>query len=230
MVNLIEIEKKYSNKIKPEGFLEIYDKYFKDYQDKKIKILEIGVDKGASLRIWREYFSKAIICGLDIDKKDFEIENVDIIVGDQSNLDILSKIVSKYGSFDIIIDDGSHRNEHVIKSLEYLFDYLNYEGFYIVEDLQTSYFPRYGGSRYNLLKGNTSMNYIKSMADSINYEHNDKPFYKKKKYDGIIKYVHFYQNLAVIKKGKSTKLYYKDSIKENSLIEILKKFVSYFYK
>ncbi len=230
MVNLIEIEKKYPSKIKPEGFLEIYDKYFKDYQDKKIKNLEIGVDKGASLRIWREYFSKAIICGLDIDKKDFEIENVDIIVGDQSNLDILSKIVSKYGSFDIIIDDGSHRNEHVIKSLEYLFDYLNYEGFYIVEDLQTSYFPRYGGSRYNLLKGNTSMNYIKSMADSINYEHNDKPFYKKKKYDGIIKYVHFYQNLAVIKKGKSTKLYYKDSIKENSLIEILKKFVSYFYK
>ena len=230
MTNLIEIEKKYPSKIKPEGFLEIYDKYFKDYQDKEIKILEIGVDKGASLRIWREYFSKAIICGLDIDKKDFEIENVDIIVGDQSNLDILSKIVSKYGSFDIIIDDGSHRNEHVIKSLEYLFDYLNYEGFYIVEDLQTSYFPRYGGSRYNLLKGNTSMNYIKSMADSINYEHNDKPFYKKKKYDGIIKYVHFYQNLAVIKKGKSTKLYYKDSIKENSLIEILKKFVSYFYK
>ena len=230
MTNLIEIEKKYPSKIKPEGFLEIYDKYFKDYQDKKIKILEIGVDKGASLRIWREYFSKAIICGLDIDKKDFEIENVDIIVGDQSNLDILSKIATKYGSFDIIIDDGSHRNKHVIKSLEYLFDYLNYDGFYIVEDLQTSYFPRYGGSRYNLLKGNTSMNYIKSMTDSINYEQYDKPFYKKKKYDGIIKYVHFYQNLAVIKKGKSTKLYYKNSIKENCLTETLKKFVSYFHR
>jgi hypothetical protein len=230
MVNLIEIEKKYPNKIKPEGFLEIYDKYFKVYQDKEIKILEIGVDKGESLRVWREYFSKAIICGLDIDKKDFEIENVDIIVGDQSNLDILTKIVSKYGSFDIIIDDGSHRNEHVIKSLDYLFDYLNYNGFYIVEDLQTSYFPRYGGSRYNLLKGATSMNYIKSMTDSINYEQNNKPFYKRKKYDGIIKYIHFYQNLVVIKKGKSTKLYYKDSIKENSLIETFKKFVSYFYK
>ena len=52
----------------------------------------------------------------------------------------------------------------------------------------------------------------------------------KKKYDGIIKYVHFYQNLAVIKKGKSTKLYYKDSIKENSLTETLKKFVSYFHR
>jgi len=227
MISLVEIEKKYPNKIKPDGFLEIYEKYFKDHKDKEIKILEIGVDKGASLRMWREYFSKAIICGLDIDKKDFVIDKVDIVVGDQSNLEVLGKIVNKYGSFDIIIDDGSHRNKHVIKSLEYLFDYLNYDGFYIVEDLQTSYFPRYGGSRYNLLKGSTSMNYIKSMADSINYEQNNKPFFKKKKYDGIIKYVHFYQNLAIIKKGKSAKLYYKDLKKENYLVETFKKFISY---
>jgi|TARA_Y100000310_G_scaffold190585_1_gene190565 hypothetical protein len=52
----------------------------------------------------------------------------------------------------------------------------------------------------------------------------------EKKYDGIIKYVHFYQNLVVVKKGKSRKLYYKDSIKEYSLIETFKKFVSHFYK
>ena len=83
MTSLVEIEKKYSSKIKPEGFLEIYERYLKDYQDKEIKILEIGVDKGASLKMWREYFSKATICGLDIDKKDFRIDKVDIIVGDQ---------------------------------------------------------------------------------------------------------------------------------------------------
>ena len=53
MMSLSEIEKKYSNKIKPDGFLEIYEEYFKAYQDKEIKILEIGVDKGASLRMWR---------------------------------------------------------------------------------------------------------------------------------------------------------------------------------
>ena len=38
-------------------------------RDSKINILEIGIENGDSLRIWREYFSKANICGVDIDKK-----------------------------------------------------------------------------------------------------------------------------------------------------------------
>ena len=82
--------------------------------------------------------------------------------------------------------------------MDYLYNHLNENGLYIIEDLQTSYFPRYGGSRYRLKKNNTSMNFIKSLTDSINYEQNDKPFYKRKKFDGEIKYVHFYQNIAII--------------------------------
>ena len=73
MNSLVEIAKKYSTTKHSTGFLEIYENYFNDYKDNEIKILEIGVDKGSSLRLWREYFSKAIICGLDIDKKDFII-------------------------------------------------------------------------------------------------------------------------------------------------------------
>ena len=74
------------------------------------------------------------------------------------------------------------------------------------------------------------MNYLKSIADSINYEKNNKPFFKKKKYDGIVKYIHFYQNLAIIKKGQSIKHYYKDAKRENYLIEIIKKLISYIYR
>ena len=230
MNNLVEIGKKYPTTKHKTGFLEIYENYFKYYKDKEIKILEIGVDQGESLRLWREYFSKAVICGLDIDKKDFQIDKVDIIVGDQSDKELLKKIINKYGSFDIIIDDGSHKSIHIIKSLEYLFDYLNQDGLYIIEDLQTSYFPRYGGSRYNLQKKNTSMNYLKTFADSINYEQNDKPFFRKKKYDGLIKYIHFYQNLAIIKKGESAKIYYKKNNEKKNWIETVKKFISYIYK
>ena len=107
---------------------------------------------------------------------------------------------------------------------------MNNNGLYIVEDLQTSYLPRYGGSRYNLLKKNTSMNYLKSIADSINYEQNNKPFFKKKKFDGCVKYVHFYQNLAIIKKGESLKYYYKEAQEKKHWIEVIKKFISYIYR
>ena len=230
MINLVEIEKKYSQKVKPDGFLEIYEKYFKDYREKEIKLLEIGVDRGDSLRLWREYFTKATICGIDIKQKDFNIDGVDILCGDQTDYNFLKSIVEKYKNFDIIIDDGSHVSKHIIKSIEFLFNYLKNNGLYVIEDLQTSYMPRFGGSRYNLTKSKTSMNYLKSLADSINYEHKNKPFFKRKKFDGAIKYVHFYQNIAIIKKGDSTKYFYKDEKEIRGWLNNLKKLISLFYK
>ena len=102
-------------------------------------------------------------------------------------------------------------------------------GLYIVEDLQTSYFRRFGGSRFNLKKKTTSMNYLKSMADSINYEHNNKPFFKSKKFDGMVKYIHFYQNVAILKKGKSVNYFYKDTKNTSNIIDKLKKLLFIFY-
>ena len=229
-MSLIEIGKKYPTSKNNSGFIELYQKYFDQLKDKKINILEIGVYKGDSLRLWREYFTRAKICGIDIKNNNIDINGVEIFLGDQSNKEFLKNIINKYQSFDIIIDDCSHISKHIIRSMDYLYNHLKENGLYIIEDLQTSYFPRYGGSRYRLKKNNTSMNFIKSLTDSINYEQNDKPFYKRKKFDGEIKYVHFYQNIAIIKKGESVKYFYKDKDKENNFLDKIKKIISYFYK
>ena len=224
MENLAQIGKKYPTSKNRTGFIPIYESYFDCLREKGINILEIGVDKGDSLRLWRDYFTKAKICGLDIVKKDFSINNVEIFCGDQSDHNFLSKIVEKYGKFDIIIDDGSHVSKHIISSFNYLFDYLSENGLYIIEDLQTSYIPRFGGSRLNLNKKKTSMNFIKTLFDSINYEHNDKPFFKKSIYDGKIKSVHFYQNISIIRKGESVKYFYNENQKVKLLDKVKKLF------
>ena len=62
----------------------------------------------------------------------------------------LTSVVDEIGPLDIIIDDGSHLNEHVIRTFEILFPLLNEGGIYAVEDLQTSYWPDHGGSSFNL--------------------------------------------------------------------------------
>lgn len=229
MNDLIEIGKKYPSSKNVTGFLEIYENYFKELKEKKINILEIGVENGDSLRIWRDYFRKANICGLDIVKKNFTINNVEILCGDQSDHKFLDVVIEKYKKFDIIIDDGCHVSNYIINTFGYLFDYLSDGGLYVIEDLQTSYIPRYGGSRINLNKKNTSMNFIKSLSDSINYEHNDKPFFKKKKFDGLIKSVHTHQNISFIEKGNSLQ-YFHPEIKKENFINKLKKIASYFYK
>ena len=227
-MSLINIGKKYPSSKNISGFIQLYEKYFSNFKDKEINILEIGVDNGDSLRIWREYFTKANICGIDIDKKNFKISNTEIAMGDQSDHTFLQSIIDKYKHFDIIIDDGSHQSKHIIKSFNYLFPILNNNGLYIIEDLQTSYIPRYGGSRINLKKNFTSMNFIKSLTDSINYEQNDRPFFKSNKFDGKIKSIYFYQNIVFILKGDSVNYFYNQNI-QKSFFDKIKKLFSYLF-
>ncbi len=229
MTNLIELGLKYPTSKGKHGFLEIYERYFEKLKYKKLNILEIGVENGDSLRIWSNYFVNSKICGIDIIKRDFIIKNCEIFCGSQSDQIILSQIVDKYKYFDLIIDDGSHLSKDIIFSFNYLFEYLKEGGLYVIEDLQTSYQPRYGGSRFNLNKNNTSMNFVKSLADSINYETNDKPFFKKKKFDGNIKSVFFHQNISFIEKGNSNHYFY-GTTKKITFSDKLKKLISFFYK
>ena len=228
-MNLIEIGKKYPTSKNISGFIELYYKYFTPLKDKKINILEIGIENGDSLRLWSDFFTNARICGIDIRPKSFTIKNTEILTGDQSDLTFLKSIIKKYKEFDIIIDDGSHQAKHIISSFKYFFPFLKNDGIYVIEDLQTSYIPRYGGSRFNLNKKNSSMNFVKSLTDSINYEHNDKPFYKKKYYDGSIKSIYFHQNIVFINKGSSTNYFY-NSIKKQTFSDRFKKIISFFYK
>lgn len=228
-MSLLEIAKKYPTSKNHHGFIEIYHKYFSNFKDQKINILEIGVERGDSLRMWREYFTNATICAIDLHDRNIIVENAEILIGDQSDHSFLKTIINKYKKFDIIIDDGSHQSKHIISSFSFLFNHLSENGIYVVEDLQTSYQPRYGGSRFNLNKKKSSMSFLKSLADSINYEHCDKPFFKKNSYDGKIKSLHFYQNIVFITKGESINYFY-NNLKKNTFSDKFKKIISFLYR
>lgn len=131
-----------------------YFKMFAHLKDAPIKVLEIGVggyaddDRGGqSLEVWRDFFPKAEVTGIDIQKKTMDLgPRVKILQGSQVDPDFLKELVAKRGPFDIIIDDGSHRNEHIVASYQMLFPTLNAGGIYVAEDVQTSFHPRFGGS------------------------------------------------------------------------------------
>ena len=116
-----------------------YNTLLNDFRDKPIKYLEIGVFNGGSVKAFRETFKKSsCILGLDIDNRckiyeDVE-NNIFIEIGNATDSIFIEQITKKYGSFDIILDDGSHTNKDVIKSFELLFPLLNDNGLYIVED------------------------------------------------------------------------------------------------
>ena len=94
------------------SYLDIYEKYFQEYRNKNISILEIGVRSGDSIRIWKSYFKFGEIYGIDIDpgSKAFEEKRIKIEIGSQDNISFLQTCFGEKTKFDIIIDDGSHVN------------------------------------------------------------------------------------------------------------------------
>ena len=243
MSNLIEIASKYKSTKKMMGFIDIYNYYFNTIKDKNLNIFEIGVETGESLRMFSDYFNKSNIVGLDIENKDYNIERVEIFCGDQSDKKILNRIIEKYKTFDVIIDDGSRKNKDVINSFNHLFPYLKFGGLYVIEDLHTSYISNWGGDGVNLNNKKTTMNFIRSLADRMHYQDIDNPFYQKHDFDGLIEFVHIYRNIAFIKKQKrfyESNLCYKNSwylgLKKNrkdfnfKSLRDLRYFIKYFIK
>ncbi|HQT79734.1 MAG TPA: hypothetical protein PLD10_22045 [Rhodopila sp.] len=128
-----------------------YHALFRGFRYKRIKLMEIGVLDGASLLAWRAFFPRARIVGCDIEPKDrFAIGRIQTRVMDQSSAAELAKVGSEEGPFDIIIDDGSHLSSHQIISFYDLFERITPNGIYIIEDVQTSFWPgHFGGKNIN---------------------------------------------------------------------------------
>jgi len=207
---ITELFEKYGSDKISHGYTDIYFSYFEKLKNEKLNILEIGVADGKSVRAWSEFFSNSNIIGIDIKKIDIEAkklnkENINIHHGSQTDKNFIEKIVNKYKKFDIIIDDGSHLPKDVIKSFHLLFPILDTNGFYFVEDMQTSYIHFFHGNPFDLKYANTHMNFFKHLTDSLNFQEIANPFYVKKKYDSKITNVSFYHNLVVIQKGVNNK-------------------------
>jgi len=126
-------------------YFDIYTRHFEPYRSKPIKMLEIGVFRGGSLRMWKKFFhTDSVIVGIDIDKdcQQYEIadQQVYVRIGSQGDPDFLAAVNKEFGPFDIILDDGSHKTYHQLVSFTSLFrDALKDGGCYMVEDMHTNY-------------------------------------------------------------------------------------------
>ena len=161
-------------------YFDIYEENFSKFKKKKITILEIGIAKGGSLRMWKNYFSSdSTIVGIDInpDCKKFEKDNIKTYIGNQTDVNFLSSVIKDIDKPDIIIDDGGHTSNQQIISFNYLFGHLNDKGIYLVEDTHASYHSDFQDRQ----DGFTFMDYAKSLADKLNlwYQYYDYKIYKK---------------------------------------------------
>jgi MycE methyltransferase N-terminal len=194
-------------------YTQHYEHHFARFRTEPVRLLEIGIGGyqfadwgGESLRMWQRYFRRGLIYGLDIfDKSNVIGPRIRAIQGDQNDPEFLAKLGHCIGPLDIVIDDGSHINEHVKTSFHCLFPFVRPGGLYIVEDLQTAYWPGFGGDDRDLVNADTSIAMLKSLVDGLQHQEfssgtRGAPSYTDQHVVGL----HFYHNLAVVEKGVNT--------------------------
>jgi predicted O-methyltransferase YrrM len=199
---LAELQKKYdADKLDSDlamHCLDVYEQFFNAIRERPMKILEIGVHKGGSLRMWAEYFPNSRITGVDIDpdcKRNYG-DRIQVVIGDQADRDFLNKL----GTFDIIVDDGGHTMVQQKTSLDVLWGHLHPGGVYVLEDLETSYWPKFGGS---FDRTDTTIEHLKKLVDNLNWRgiDYDRAVKKRKRLEDLhIKAIHFYPSLCLIEK------------------------------
>jgi demethylmacrocin O-methyltransferase len=189
-------------------FAQHYEDLLRKDRRKRINLLEIGIGGdedpkkgGNSLRMWADYLPNARIFGADIfDKSAHDRRRIKTFRGSQADPAFLDMLVREIGKIDVIIDDGSHRNEHMLFTFQYLFPHLADGGIYVIEDAQTSYWSEYGGNEVDRNDPNTAMGYFKSLVDGLNWEE-FRGSYIPTYLDQNIKSVAFYHNMIAIRKG-----------------------------
>jgi hypothetical protein len=155
-MDLFELVEKYGTDKTLSGYTYTYSDLFKPIKDQVTTVLEIGLGTlnpeipssfagnvrhfdfykpGGSLRVWRDYFSKAQIYGIDIAKDCmFSEERIKTFLFDSSEKEYCDYYLDNL-EFDIIIDDGNHDPKYQVKTLRNLFPKLKEGGIYVIEDL-----------------------------------------------------------------------------------------------
>lgn len=153
----------------------VYAKYLSHLRNKPIKFLEIGILHGDSVKMWERYFPKGDLHFVDktFERITYFSKRSSYYLADQKIPEELRKVIKETGSgFDVIMDDAGHHSEGQITSFIELFPHLKSGGLYIIEDLHTSYWKRYGGhgNHKNPVAGSGSIiEFLQNLIHDVNF-------------------------------------------------------------
>lgn len=129
------------------NYLTYYESFFSPHRHRALNFLELGINRGGSLQMWRDYFTYGQIFGVDINAVSMpESPRIHTFVGDVCDPGVFQRIEAEtgVGVFDIIIDDASHMGASIRTSFEHLFpERLAPGGIYVIEDWGVGYWEQW---------------------------------------------------------------------------------------
>jgi methyltransferase family protein len=182
-------------------YFDIYHRHFERYRGKPVTIVEFGVSHGGSLQMWKDYFGpQARIFGVDINPACAALAEpqIEIVIGDQEDREFLRSLAAKVGKIDVLIEDGGHTMTQQIATFEELWPNIVDGGVFLLEDLHTNYWAKYGGG---LRREGTFIEYAKNLIDQQHAWHShDKETFDVDDYTRSIRGMHVYDSIIVFDK------------------------------
>jgi cephalosporin hydroxylase len=186
--------------IKNTHYFPIYERHFAPWVGRPVTMLEIGTGEGGSSKMWKMYFGPyARIVSIDIRSGCAALaeEQIFVRIGDQSDRKFLSSVLAEFGPPDIVMDDGSHIMEHVFASFDFIYPRMGPYGVYLVEDLNTAYWPSRGGG---LRAAGSFIERAKGLVDELNARHTE-GVQPETTFSRTTTSIHFYDMVVVFERA-----------------------------
>jgi len=182
-------------------YFPAYERHFERFVNTDVVFIEIGCGHGGSLQMWKRFLGPyARIVGIDLrpECKEFEEDQIDIRIGDQSDQAFLFNVCEEFGAPDVVIDDGSHMMSHINASFSALYPRVSRSGVYMVEDLHTAYWSEYEGG---LKRKESFIETCKDLIDELNADHTRESLAATEFTRSTLS-MHFYDSIVVFEKGR----------------------------
>jgi hypothetical protein len=186
-------------------YFDIYHRHFARFVAQSPTILQIGINQGGSLEMWKKYFGAGVrvigidrnpLCGM------FMADEVQIYIGEECDQEFLQKVARDAGPFDVVIDDGDWKMQQQIQALETLLPAIKDRGVFLIEDLHTSYWDEYGGG---LQRPGSFIEYAKRLVDELNGWHLRNEGRGVTDFTRTVDSMTFYDSLLVLEKRRRSR-------------------------
>jgi SAM-dependent methyltransferase len=174
------------------NYTKVYERYFGELRGQPgLRLMEIGVACGSSLKMWSKYFADARVLGVDIRPDCAKLcslyPNISIKIQNATQTPVP-------GTFDIIIDDGSHVSADIADAFRLNWPNLKPGGLFVIEDLKCTHNPQYRSLLpFDIPEERFDRRHFMDMIDRCLIEMDWRR--------GNIEFIHFYKEMAVIKKA-----------------------------
>jgi hypothetical protein len=192
--------KRRSDKWRP--YFDVYERHFGPWRFRDGTFVEVGVQGGGSLEMWREYFARDMhVVGIDIDHNVPRVPGTEVIIGDQANNVFWDEFLKDHPKISCFLDDGSHVNSHQLLTFCRVWPHVEEGGVFICEDTHTSYYENVGGG---LHRPGTFIEFTKNLIDALHMNHiaHAAPTAEFRNLTADIGSLTFYDSQVVVTKGR----------------------------